>query len=94
MLKAAATTKKKNKKTNRLAQHYKCNACNKDFPASSVQVDHIDPVVNPQQGFQDWDTYIERLYINSDGLQVLCKSCHKKKTTKESSGRTKSNQDK
>lgn len=82
-LNEAKTTKKKNKLTNRVAQHYLCAKCKKDFPSTQVQVDHIDPVVDPAKGFQGWDTYIERLFCPKENFQVLCKPCHKKKTKEE-----------
>lgn len=83
----AKTKKKRNKKTNRLAQHYRCNGCKKDFPMKEVCVDHIQPVVSTSDGFTDFDRYIERMYCSIEGLQVLCNngedSCHAKKTKKE-----------
>lgn len=82
-LAAAKTKKKKNKETNRLAQHYRCNACKKEFPLSKVQVDHITPVVDPATGFVSWDMYIDRLFCGIDNLQVLCTTCHNKKTKEE-----------
>ena len=48
-------------------------------------VDHIDPVVDPKVGFVDWTTYIERMFVEEDGLQILCKECHDKKTRFEKS---------
>lgn len=80
-VKAAETTKKINKKTKRLAQHYKCNGCNKEFTRKDIEVDHISPVVLDE--FIDWNTYIERLFCEQENLQVLCKPCHKKKSLKE-----------
>lgn len=82
-LKEAHTGKKVNKKTNRLGNHYKCNACKGEFPSAEVQVDHINPVVDPQTGFVDWNTYVERMFCGKDNLQVLCKSCHTIKTNQE-----------
>lgn len=79
----AKTKKKKNKKTNRLAQHYRCNSCRKDYPLSEVVVDHIDPVVDVKKGFVNFDVYIERMYCAVEGLQVLCSNCHKLKCEKE-----------
>jgi 5-methylcytosine-specific restriction endonuclease McrA len=63
----------------------KCAYCCTLFDKNEVQVDHIDPVVDPKSGFVDWNTYIKRLlYVDGDtDLQVLCKQCHKKKTNKE-----------
>lgn len=83
VLKNAFVAKKVNKKTGRVAAHYKCCQCKKQFVAADVQVDHTDPVVDPAVGFVDWDTYIERLYCAADNLQLLCKPCHKKKTAEE-----------
>jgi len=48
----------------------------------NVYVDHIVPVIGPE-GFVSWDEVIKRMFINSEGLQVLCKGCHDKKTKEE-----------
>lgn len=82
-LKAAATEKKINWKTGRLAQHFKCNSCSKEFPAKEVQVDHINPIVNPLTGFTTWDDVINNMFCEEDNLQVLCKTCHDVKTLAE-----------
>ena len=50
---------------------------------NNIQVDHIDPVVDPAKGFENWHTYIERMFCEADGLQVLCRECHQKKTDDE-----------
>lgn len=85
----AKTKKKKNKKTNRLAQHYRCNGCKKEFPLREVCVDHIQPVVSTKEGFTDFDRYIERMYCSIEGLQVLCKTCHDEKSAEERKKRKK-----
>jgi 5-methylcytosine-specific restriction endonuclease McrA len=82
-LNAAKTIKKINKKTGRLAQHYRCALCEEEFPATGVQVDHIKPVVNPKTGFTTWDTFIKRLFCEAKNLQCVCKVCHKIKTKEE-----------
>lgn len=79
-LNAAKTTKKVNKKTKRIAQHFKCASCKKEFPQKEVQVDHIVPVA---ANATTWDEYINNLFCDSHNLQVLCIGCHKKKTAKE-----------
>ncbi len=43
--------------------------------------DHIDPVIQPETGFKDWNTYIDRLFNGK--LQPLCETCHKAKTKAE-----------
>ena len=70
-----------------MAEHYKCNACNKEWPLTEVQVDHIIPVVGPE-GFVDWNTYVDRLFCDKSNLQVLCTTCHDKKTHKEKQNRS------
>ncbi len=72
-----------NVKTGRLAKHYKCAACKDAFPAKDVQVDHINPIIDPSTGFISWDLKIEALFCEKDGLQTLCSTCHKEKTTEE-----------
>jgi 5-methylcytosine-specific restriction endonuclease McrA len=79
----AYVTTKVNVKTNRLAKHYECNACKKHFTSKDVEVDHINPVVDPDVGFVSWDLFIERLYCKMENLQALCKNCHKVKTKEE-----------
>lgn len=51
--------------------------------AKEVAVDHIAPVVDPKTGFVSWDAFIERLFSERENFQVLCKECHKKKSSDE-----------
>lgn len=88
-LNKAKTTKKKNPKTGRIAQHFKCKGCKKDFPRKEVVVDHIKPVVDTIEGFVSWDTYIERMFCSAKGLQILCGTCHDIKSNKEREERKK-----
>ena len=71
---------------------YKCNACGEIVPPTvkngrkrvkNVFVDHIDPIVNPETGFTTWDEYIEKMFCEKINLQLLCKSCHDKKSAEE-----------
>lgn len=72
---------------------YLCASCNQVVPNSvkddkgkrinNVYVDHIIPVVDPKEGFVNWDTLISRLFCEEDNLQVLCRSCHLQKTSEE-----------
>jgi 5-methylcytosine-specific restriction endonuclease McrA len=79
----AKTEKKVNTKTGRVAQHFQCNGCGKEFTAKDMEVDHIKPVVDPVKGFTSWDDFIDKLFCEKKNLQALCKSCHKTKTIKE-----------
>lgn len=89
VLKDAFVGKKINEKTKRLSAHYLCNKCKKEFPTSEVNVDHINPIVNPEEGFVSWDKFIENLFCPKANLQVLCSGCHDKKTKAENNKRTK-----
>ena len=81
--------KKLNTKTNRIGAHYRCAYCRKDFPSKDVQIDHIEPVVDPKVGFVSWDVFISRLFVPKEKLQTLCVKCHKKKTLTERIARSK-----
>lgn len=83
VLKAALVGKSVNTKTGKFAQHYRCSHCRATFPAADVVVDHIHPVVDTMKGFTTWDEYVERMFVEAEGLQVLCKGCHKEKTATE-----------
>lgn len=85
-LNEAKTEKKINAKSGRLAQHFKCNGCKKDFPATDVQVDHIEPIVG-RKGFTTWDDFINNMFCGKDNLQVLCLTCHHTKTQQERKGK-------
>lgn len=88
-LKEAFVGRKTNKKTGKLAMHYKCAMCKKHFVATDVQVDHVLPVVDPKVGFIGWDSFIDRIFCEIENLQVLCKPCHKVKTEEEKAERKK-----
>jgi hypothetical protein len=67
---------------------YRCEACKKPHDRKNVQVDHVEPVV-PVSGWEGFDSYVERLFCETSGLAVLCKTCHKKKTGLENIERRK-----
>jgi len=50
---------------------------------TNIFVDHKEPIIDPTVGFVSWDEVIERMFVEAEGLQVLCKTCHDIKTTKE-----------
>lgn len=88
-LKEAYVGKKKNEKSGKIASHYECASCHNHFTSTNVQVDHVEPVVDVDKGFESWDKFIERLYCTTENLQVLCKPCHLKKTKEEKKRRLK-----
>jgi 5-methylcytosine-specific restriction endonuclease McrA len=60
---------------------YKCAKCKKWFQQKHVQVDHITPAGS----HVNWDTFIEKLFVGKDKLQILCRPCHAVKTKSERS---------
>lgn len=67
----------------RLVFHSICKLCQNVIPETESTVDHIEPVIDPATGFKSWDEYIERLFCEADGFQVLCRACHDQKTYSE-----------
>lgn len=80
---AAKLGKKTNPATGRVAEFFECAICKGDFTNKDVEVDHINPVVDPSTGFKDWNTFIERLFCGPNNYQLVCKGCHKKKSAEE-----------
>jgi len=84
VLKDAYVTDGINPKTGRKCKLYRCAMCRGLFMQKEMAVDHILPIVDPEVGFVDYNTWIERCFVEADGFQVLCKNpCHKEKTDKE-----------
>jgi 5-methylcytosine-specific restriction endonuclease McrA len=66
---------------------YKCSKCQKICRAKDVETDHIIPVIDPERGFTNWDDYINRLFCDKEGFQILCSECHLEKTLAENKNR-------
>lgn len=62
---------------------YKCNICQNIFGPKEVVLDHIIPVVNPEDGWQDFGVFIESLFCKVEGFQTICIKCHDIKTENE-----------
>jgi len=71
---------------------YKCQICKETVPVTvkdgrkrvrNIFVDHINPIVNPETGFTNWDDYIENMFCEKENLQLLCKKCHDEKSSRE-----------
>jgi 5-methylcytosine-specific restriction endonuclease McrA len=75
------------KPKDRSRKKYKCAHCKGIFRTKEINVDHIEPVVDPETGFTTFDEYIQRMFCKVDGFQVLCKPCHDVKTQEENSRR-------
>lgn len=80
------------KKANLRRGIYLCAGCNEEIPTSirvdgkrknNIHVDHIKPIVDPTKGWESWDDTIERMFCETDNLQVLCTECHDVKSNEE-----------
>lgn len=69
-------------KNKRQRFEYKCNKCKKYFAGKYINVDHITPVGSLRCA-EDLPGFVERLFCEVKGLQVLCSECHDKKTKLE-----------
>ena len=69
-------------KNKRQKWEYQCKKCENWFDIKKINVDHIIPV-GTLKSAEDLPTFIERLFCEVDGLQVLCNECHDKKTIKD-----------
>lgn len=77
-LKAASrTVRGKRHKT-----EYQCNCCEKWFKGSEVEVDHLVPA-GSLKSFDDLPRFVENLFCELDGVQVVCKPCHQDITNEQ-----------
>jgi 5-methylcytosine-specific restriction endonuclease McrA len=61
---------------------YQCAACEEIFTNREVEVDHIVGA-GSLKTFDDLPQFVERMFCEADGFQVLCKPCHQLKTNEE-----------
>lgn len=61
---------------------YQCAHCRKWHLGKNTQIDHIVPC-GSLQSFDDLPGFTKRLLCEADGLQLLCKPCHKKVTDEQ-----------
>lgn len=64
---------------------FKCSRCRTDI--QKVEVDHIVPVILPEEGFVGWDKYIESKFVGEENLMGLCHECHLEKSKGENAVR-------
>lgn len=67
---------------------YVCAACDGWFGTKEVEVDHIEPAGSLRK-YEDLPRFVERMFCEVDGFQILCKECHQKKTNAEKAARRK-----
>ena len=76
------------KKNARIARNtYVCSRCKNKVGNKDIKVDHNNPVVSVEDGFVDYNTYIQRMFVEIDGLTAMCKKCHDLKTLVENKQR-------
>ena len=86
VLNAAYVEDQINPKTKRKRKMYRCALTNKLFPASEMQVDHIEPVIPEKWGRKakwlgyNWNELLPRLFCKETNLQAVSKAAHKLKT--------------
>lgn len=61
---------------------YQCNKCKNWFPEKEINVDHIHPA-GSLNGPTDLPIFIEQLFCEEPGFQILCITCHHDKTQAE-----------
>lgn len=67
---------------------WRCAKCGTLCDSKDREVDHQYPVVDPQIGWVNWDSYFSRLLdVDASRLDVVCKACHKEKTRAENQKR-------
>jgi 5-methylcytosine-specific restriction endonuclease McrA len=78
------------------AVRFECALCHKLFMGKDIACDHIIPVIDIEDSFQDWNTFVDRLWCDEENLQMVCSyklkynslhdgitSCHNIKTAEE-----------
>ena len=77
-----------NPKTKRKRKMYRCAITEDLFPATEMQVDHIEPIVPLTWGMKSrWNELLPRFFCSKENLQAVSKAAHKIKTQKENEKR-------
>ena len=72
--------RRKNQSSNkRLKWEFQCNECKGWFKEADVSVDHTIEC-GSLNNFDDIPDFCRRLFVEIDGLQVMCDGCHNIKT--------------
>jgi hypothetical protein len=63
---------------------YYCECCGIIGGKKDFSMDHVLPVVDPNEGFVGFDSYADRMFPDTEfGWQRLCDPCHSEKTADE-----------
>lgn len=68
-----------------------CSDCKQPTALYQMQIDHRDPIVPVDTTLEamSWDTVVNRVWCEENGLAAVCKSCHTIKTKQENATRRK-----
>jgi hypothetical protein len=55
---------------------YKCEICGAEKYRTELHLHHKIPVISVEDGWQNMDEFVKRLFCQSSGLLALCHSCH------------------
>lgn len=61
---------------------YQCNICKGWYKYEQIQVDHIEPC-GELRTYDDLPAFVEKLFVEVNGLQCACNNCHSLKTKDE-----------
>lgn len=62
---------------------YQCETCTEWVSSTKIEIDHVKPVISVDDGFVDWNTFIDMLWCDKENLKRCCSSCHDAKTHAE-----------
>ena len=63
-------------------KRWRCASCDGLFLSKDTHVDHIEPCGSLRK-YEDLPGFVERMFCEADGFQVLCVDCHHTKTQAE-----------
>lgn len=60
----------------------RCAICKKWWQQKHIQIDHIEPVGTLKE-YSHLPDFVRKLFVSSDKLRAVCKTCHQEITNKE-----------
>jgi len=87
----AARIEHKDPKRPRVTKWGQCCDCKQPEALYKMHIDHRDPIipVNTTLEKMSWDTVIDRVWCEENGLAAICLTCHTIKTKRENALRRK-----